>query len=100
MQLGELIEKEPPPRPGEGPPPVTALDRRILDALAESDLCRTGEISIAVEELPYRVSARLRLMADRGLVLKIPVPDGPRRGPGAFTYRLPADASATAVTAS
>lgn len=97
MQLLEdLIEKEPPPRPGEGPPPMTALDARILAVLTEGELCRTGEIARALDELPHRVSARLRLMAGRDLVDKVPVPGGPRRGTMAFTYRLHADAPATA----
>lgn len=87
----DLIEKTPPVPLRDRPVGAnTPLDHQILAVLGrDGGSCRPGEIAAAVGEDPQRVSARLRKLVTRKLVIKTAEPGAPARGPGAFLYGLP-----------
>lgn len=70
--------------------PSTPLDYQILEVLGQSEKTwRPGEIAQRIDTHHKKISARLKVLTDRELVIRLPVPGGPQRGPGAFLYRLP-----------
>ena len=87
----DLLQREPPAGTERAVGPNTALDRQIL-AMMQSTPGRTQwtprEITQQTGARPQDVWRRLGLLTDRGLVHRIKVPDGPRRGPGSHTYSV------------
>jgi predicted ArsR family transcriptional regulator len=91
LQPADLITKEPPaPLALRHRGPSTPLDHKIIAVLTEADSrpCHAGQIAQKVGAGSHAVSSRLKVLTDRGLIRREAVPNGPRRGPGAFLYRL------------
>lgn len=86
-----LIRKDP-PRAARGnlQGATTPLDFEILAALGKAEELQLREIKSQCDRYSstHQVHARLATLAGRGLVERVPRPGGPRRGPGASTYRL------------
>lgn len=68
--------------------PTIPLDHEILRVLRTWGPAELREIRDLVDDTTHHVHARVRMLADRGLVERRVLAGGPRRGPGASVYQL------------
>ena len=87
----ELMQRDPlrarnKPTPG----PTTPLDHEILRVMRDGIEMELSSVRMALAGKPstHDLHARATILVDKGLLERIPTPDGPRRGPGASRYRL------------
>ena len=72
-------------QPAKGP--TTALDQRICEVLGNGNLSEPREIKGVIPEATLQqIYARLRVLVDRGVLMRVTYPEGPRRGPGSGRY--------------
>lgn len=86
--LTQIIPRQAAPYKG----PTTELDHLIWDVLGRrSGGAEPKEIWIALTGTKYtlqQVHARLRVLRERGALIRKENPGGPRRGPGAGVYLI------------
>lgn len=75
--------------------PSIAVDCAILEYLKEHPGQPLSRITRGIGGRTHHVHARVQVLIDRGLVLRLPTPGGPQRGPGASWYYLTEGASWT-----
>lgn len=71
--------------------PTTDLDHRIWDVLRHQKGLEPKQIWVGLGSTDYslqQVHARLRVLRERGALLRKDNPGGPRRGPGAGVYTI------------
>ena len=78
--MAHIIQRD---RPGL--PVVTEFDQAVLAALTNPTT--PAEVAKTVGSPTHRVAVRLKVLADRGLVLREKVPGGPANGRGSVKYR-------------
>jgi hypothetical protein len=87
----DLMRREPnPPRNQPAPGPTVPLDHEILRIMRDGVERELSSIRMAMADKPstHNLHARMVVLVGKGLVERIPTPEGPRRGPGASKYRL------------
>lgn len=69
--------------------PTTHLDHLIWDVLEDGTAREPREIAAEVQDYTLQqVHARLRVLRERGALIRRENPGGPRRGPGAGVYLI------------
>ena len=86
-----LMQRNPPLRSTERAPcPTVPLDHAVMRVMQDGTARQLVSIrrDVGLPVSTHDLYARVRTLVDKGLLIRTPLPGGPRRGPGASEYSL------------
>lgn len=91
MELQDIVPCDPPAiMQTRSTGPTLPVDTAILAFLRSAGPAELREITAAVGDSTHHVFARVAVMRDKGLLVRVPRFGAPSRGPGASVYQLAA----------